>query len=395
MELDYSQAGFTEKQIFNTAVKLLPTINEMNSIVKTRNWASDYASLLLPSEKTFLHQSHRVLKQVKADNFIVVGIGGSNLGTLALQEPLGKKIFYADTTDPDHLKSIIKQCKGKTLVNIVSKSGSTTETIANACTLLKELKNYEVIVTTDSGSKLDKEAEQNGWLVLEVPSRVGGRYSVFSNVGLLPLAWSGLNTTKLLDGAELMIESCMSNDVEENPAAILASLIYLNYQKNRVVFDQFLFSNDLEALGKWYRQLLGESIGKHGIALTPTVSIGSTDLHSMGQSYLGGADNKFYRIVNSKFKNSAIVPKNNLAPNLNGKSFNKIMNSISTGFQTALANRKKPFVSFNIDKTEEELGGLMQLEMVEVMLLAKLLKVNAFDQPQVEEYKKHTRKLLK
>jgi glucose-6-phosphate isomerase len=237
---------------------------------------------------------------------------------------------------------------------------------------------------------------------------VGGRYSVFSAVGLFPLMLAGIDTEKLLKGARVMHDRCIKKDVSENPALASAALVYLHSQKGVSISNTFFFNPYLESVGKWYRQLMGESIGKKysiegkevNAGITPIVSVGSTDLHSMVQLYLGGPKNKFTTFVyapgNSK---EIVVPKDlvfpSLAEGLPGKELSEIMSAIFNGVKEAYKKNNLPFVEVVLEDTSEyTLGQFLQFKMFEIMYLARLFEVNAFDQPNVEDYKKETRRIL-
>jgi glucose-6-phosphate isomerase len=360
------------------------------------------------------------LKQkLRPQLIVVVGIGGSNLGTMAVQEAiLGKnwnlhntpRILYADTVDPDALQVIVEEMQNvlrqgqQVLLTVISKSGATTETIANFEVLLNVLKRHRkdaekyVVAITNKDSKLWHLAVKNNFSVLSIPEDVLGRYSVFSAVGLFSLGVMGVNIKELLAGAAWMRAQCQSN-AKANPAAIGAALLYLNFKAGRNIYDQFLFATDLESLGKWHRQLLAESIGKKGIGPTPTVSIGSTDLHSMVQLYLGGPDDRFTNFVSTHFNNVIKVPSypeyNALVPNLQKKELNHVMHAILYGTKAAYRKHKRPFTETRFDgKNAGAIGAYLQLKMTETILLARLFNVNAFDEPEVESYKKETRKVL-
>ncbi len=416
----YENALIPKQKIFSTAKKLIPELKRLNAV---KNYNDDRASILLPEDKHNLNVINAAvaLKQrLRPQLLVVVGIGGSNLGTVAVQEAiLGKqwnlhntpRILYADTVDPDSLQTIIVEMQnvlrqGQNLIlNVISKSGSTTETIANFEVLLNVLKRHRkeaekyVVATTDKDSPLWKLAVKNSFSALEIPKKVGGRYSIFSAVGLFPLGMLGVNLKELLNGAASMKEQCLSNP-KNNPAAIGASLLFNHAKAGRNVYDNFLFSSDLESLGKWYRQLLAESTGKlKKLCLTPNVSIGSTDLHSMVQLYLGGPDDKFTNFVTTHFNNSIKVPQypeyNALVPNLQKKEISHIMHAIQQGVKIAYKKGKRPFTEIRFDgKNAKTIGAFMQLKMIETILLAKLLNVNPFDQPAVELYKKETKRFL-
>ncbi|MFP4567708.1 MAG: hypothetical protein ACLFN8_02070 [Candidatus Woesearchaeota archaeon] len=405
---DYSGKVVDEKK----ALTLIKYISE--DLLKF--YESDYSSLLVPNDKEILKNVSRVLKSRKSyDYMVVVGIGGSNLGALAVLDAvcgkhfnsLGKKkVFFADTVDSDNLSSILKMLEGeKFLLVLISKSGTTTESVANFNVLLKKIpvseRKERVIAITDKGSALDKYALLNGFDVLFIPKKVGGRYSVFTAVGLLPLMFAGVGVSKLLRGANAAIESFDKNNFAFRGALDLYGAIL----SGKSIVDLFLFSNDLESLGKWYRQLVGESLGKKlsldkkvvFTGITPTVSIGSTDLHSVGQLYLGGPRDKFTSFVSLNKTARVVVPKlkSSILESLENLTFAEIMDAILEGTMLAYKKNKLPFNHYVLeDKSAFEVGFFMQTKMLEVMILAHLMNVNPFDQPSVEDYKIETRKLL-
>lgn len=416
----YDHALIAKSKVFSTAKKLA---KEISAIKSAKGYENERGCINLPFDTAMLRAAEAAvtLKQkLRPSLIVVIGIGGSNLGTIAVQEALlGKqwnlqhkpRILYADTVDADALQVIIEEMQNELrqghqiLLNAISKSGTTTETIANFEVLLNVLKRHRkdsgryVVVTTDKDSKLWQLAMKNGYSLLEIPKKVGGRYSVFSPVGLFPLGMLGINLKELLAGAAMIREQCISIDIKKNPAAIGASLLYNHSKAGRNIYDHFLFAKDLESMGKWYRQLLAESTGKQKLSITPTVSIGSTDLHSMVQLYLGGPDDKFTNFVTTHFNNMVKVPNypeyNELVPDLQKKEINHIMHAIVAGVKTAYRKGKRPYTETKLDgKNARAVGAFMQLKMIETILLAKLLNVNAFDEPAVENYKKEMRRVL-
>jgi glucose-6-phosphate isomerase len=387
---------------------------------------------MLPNDKKLLKDIGSLVnkkKALKPSVLVVIGIGGSNLGAMAVQEAtLGRryndrnprmKVYFVDTVDADEMGDIYMLCeqtlkKGEDiLVNVVTKSGKTTETIALFelfAELLKENeRNYKdyIVVSTDRDSTLWNLAIDEGYSLLEIPEKVGGRYSVFSAVGLFPLGMLGLDIAKLQDGARSMIKPCTSS--KSNPAAEMAAQLYLHNRKGRNIHDKFIFSNDMEAIGKWYRQLMGESIGKEynrtgdrrlRTGMTPTVSIGSTDLHSMAQLYLGGPQDRFTTFLTLKRNEHKIsLPRikkyDSLVSDIQGKSLGTIMGAIYEGVKKAYKKAKRPFAEIILpDKQEYAIAQLLQFEMFSMIYLAYLLGVNPFDQPAVESYKKETREIL-
>ncbi|MDR3646491.1 MAG: hypothetical protein P4L22_03045 [Candidatus Babeliales bacterium] len=356
--------------------------------------ASRYAFTYLPFDEENIKCVKKIVLEKQALNpttLVVIGIGGSNLGTWAVQEAingkLGNKVYFADTVDSDYINNIAKLIEQELIAdknvifNVVSKSGTTIETIAIFEFFLSILKKYKpnnfndyIVITTDQDSVLFKYAQDIKCSVLTISKNLGGRYSVLSAVGLFPLSMLGVNIQELLHGA---------SKCDVNNAAISAALLYKHYKNGINIHDTFLFSVDLENLGKWYRQLMAESLGKDGIGITPTVSIGSTDLHSMVQLYLGGPIDKFTTFVTIENTNTEI------------NEFSKIMNSIIKGTQIAYQKNNRPFCIIEIEnKSEYNLGQFMQIKMYEIVFLGYLLCVNPFDQPNVEDYKVETKKIL-
>jgi glucose-6-phosphate isomerase len=202
-----------------------------------------------------------------------------------------------------------------------------------------------------------------------------------------------------LKGAMESRKVCLRKDIFSNPAAISAIVIFMNYVKGKLINDSFFFNPELESLGKWYRQLMGESIGKNGKGITPTVSIGSTDLHSMGQLYLGGIKDKLFTFISTETETNDIsVPQEPLLEILDEveeKSTSEIMDAILAGVKIAFLKKDLPFTELVLDDVSpSSLGQYMQLKMIEMMLLGELMGVNPFDQPSVESYKQETRKIL-
>jgi glucose-6-phosphate isomerase len=432
IEFSFGDAMITQQRIFETAERLRPMIRNMVNAI-SEGYEGDLASLYLPDDRLMLGKARQAIRenlQLKPAYLIVIGIGGSNLGAMAVQEAvLGKlynqlttstKVLYADTVDSDSINDIITLVKpvlekgGNILLNVISKSGTTTETIANAEVLIdllrKHKKDYNkcITVTSDKGSELWEIAVKEGVNVLEIPKKVGGRYSVFSPAGLFPLGLLGIDFERLLDGATHMREVCIDTNIEKNPAAISAAIQYLHYESGKNISDLFLFANDLESLGKWCRQLMAESLGKEfntkgetvNIGITPVISIGSTDLHSMAQLFLGGPYDKFTTFLSIENSNSNInVPTlkeySKLVYGIQDKSLESIMSAIVEGTKAAFRKGGRPFVEIKLScKSEYPIGQFLQFKMIETIYLGYLLGVNPFDQPNVESYKEETRKIL-
>ncbi|MBI3671497.1 hypothetical protein HY249_01745 [Candidatus Azambacteria bacterium] len=435
MRVNYKNTSLiSENEIAGKVLELKEYLRKLNEVAMVGGYDASEASINLPADESFLKKAKAFAKDKKTKKLkyvVVIGIGGSNLGTQAVYEAIygtlnialkskDPKMIFLDTNNPKlmfDVQDILSDVKDKEeiVVNIISKSGSTTETVANFEVLYQFLKKRidgieeRVVTTTDFGSKLWQKAEEKSFAVLEIPKNVGGRYSVFSSVGLFPLALCGVDVKSLLGGARLMRDECLNEDFQKNPALASAILTFLHYKKGANISNSFFFHSQLETIGRWYRQLMGESIGKEKdkngnvvhIGITPIISIGSTDLHSMAQLFLGGPKDKFTTFVNTEFQKSKVaVPKkmifDGLVEHLNGKDFSEIMRAIYEGVKIAYQKNKAPFMEIILpDLSESSIGQFLQFKMMEMIFLAELLNVNAFDQPNVEDYKKETKEILK
>ncbi len=322
MNFQYKNSSLINESGFNELLPLLQSYSkQLQLVVNSHTFDAPESSVNLPSDKNLLEIVMKMVKKKissKLKYIVDIGIGGSNLGTKAVYDALYgfydvlepnrfPKMIFLDTTDENLLLKCSKliqtlENKDEFLINTISKSGGTTETIANLEIILRELESKfgdvheRLVITTDEGSKLWELAYKNGVDVLPIPKTVGGRFSVLSAVGLLPLACCSIDVDSLRKGAEKMRTMCLSSDISENIAALSAAIIYLHNKNGKNINDTFFFLPQLESIGKWYRQLTGESLGKEldlqgkkvHAGITPTVSIGSTDLHSVGQLYLGG-----------------------------------------------------------------------------------------------------------
>jgi len=294
---------------------------------------------------------------------------------------------------------------------VISKSGATAETIANANVLFQEMVQRfgdvaaaaRTIVISDSDAPLASEVLKHSIRHVAMPKHIGGRFSVFTAVGLVPLALLGVDIRSLCEGATRATQAA-TPEQGAGPAAMLAALLFEQYLNGLNIHEMFMFHPELETMGKWYRQLLAESIGKERadgtrVGITPTVAIGSTDLHSLGQLVLGGPKNRFTTFVAAPEEWTHTPRCTEGSPftlsMLAGKEVGAVMQSIYGGVQTAYRNQSIPFVAVELSGiTPGELGAFMGLQMATVMYLGKLFDVNTFDQPAVETYKSEARRLL-
>lgn len=353
------------------------------------------------------------------DNLVVLGIGGSSLGAKAIFNALrhpyhnllpgdkrkGLKIFFCDNIDPDSFKSLLDTITlKKTIFNVITKSGETAETVAqfmviNSLLQKKIGKKYRghIVITTDlSKGGLRKIANQEGFRTLPVPQNVGGRYSVFSAVGLFPSAMAGVDIKKLLAGARDMDGICSTEDIWKNPAYMSASLQYLAYQKGKNISVIMPYSNALKDFAEWYIQLWAESLGKKMTGPTPIKAIGTTDQHSQLQLYMEGPYDKIITLIEvERCKHKAPIPK--MFKNIEDISYlgGHTMEGLfkAEELATRIAMTKKQRMNYTITIPEINpftIGQILFFFEVQTAFAGGLFEVNPFDQPGVEEGKKLT-----
>lgn len=400
----------------------------LQEVLQAKAYDAAESSINLPGDDALLQAVNSLVAQKVSPQLkysIVIGIGGSNLGAKAVYDALRgqevlhaeqyPKLLFAETTDPQWLVSALAllqtlTAKEEVLVTVISKSGGTTETLANFEIIAKTLQDLfgdisdRVVAITDEDSKLWQAATARHIDCLAIPKQVGGRYSVLSAVGLFPLATVGIDIAQLRQGAREVLDLCFTGD---NIAARSAQVLATKVQQGCRINDNFFFCPELESVGKWYRQLMGESIGKEQslagevvhAGITPTVSLGSTDLHSVGQLYLGGPKDKITTFVSCSETANVEVPEERyfaeLVPMINHKTGTDIMDAILAGVKVAYQKADLPYMEVVLDAIDERsLGAFLQFKMIEMMYLGQLLNVNSFDQPNVEAYKIETKRLL-
>ncbi|MFT4310408.1 MAG: hypothetical protein ACMXYC_02150 [Candidatus Woesearchaeota archaeon] len=382
-----------------------PLCATLKEVVKHGTYDSAYASLhCVDDAHTQVFALAKKLKHQSYGAIFVVGIGGSNLGTQALDQALQQStipLYFADTMNVRMIHALQKKmvqvlhANKRVLLVLISKSGTTTETIANGSILLRVLKEHlvdyhkDVVMITDQGSSL----WEYGYEQLSIPKLVGGRYSVFSAVGMFPLLMAGYDIKQILAGARKAQEDCIK---PKNEALYRASILYHYYTQHIRIHDMFLFDTHLEGIGKWYRQLVGESLGKGSVGITPTVSLGTTDLHSVGQLYLGGPLQHITTFVSvDEHAYDYPIDGMNILPQLQGRTLHTVLLDTLAGVKKAYEKQQRSYMHIALPRCDGwHLGYLLQMLMLETMFLGHLLGVNAFDQPHVELYKQETRKIL-
>ena len=368
-------------------------ISLSRSFFQPNNLLSKFPILKTLSSSYKYSFNKKIIKRLnRYSTFRLIGMGGSTLGVEAiyqfLQNKTKKKFIFINNLKP----ILSKNEKNKKACNlIISKSGNTLETISNSSLLIN--KNKNVFITENKSSNLFNLANKLKSEVIEHKNYVGGRYSVLSEVGMLPAELMGFKEKKFKRFNKLVKSKHFISNLITNVNSILTLVkqkklnsIILNYDEN---------SNNLF---KWYQQLVAESLGKKSKGILPIISTMPKDNHSLMQLYLDGPKNNFYTFfsVNEKKTEKFRLNKTlNALKYLNNKSFTQIIRAQKKATEIVFKKKKLPFRSFEIkDRSEETLGGLFSFFILETILLGTALKVNPFDQPSVELIKKETKKIL-
>ena len=328
-----------------------------------------------------------VKKYSKYKNIVVIGMGGSILGTKSifsfLKKRIKKKVFFFDNLDQNlYLKyKRIKNTSNSCFI-VVSKSGNTLETIINfnKIRLKNLLKNKLVVITELKDSDLMKIASKYNAEIIEHKEFISGRYSVLSESSMFPAALMGLNLYKFKNLKMFIKDKNFVSSLIQNVSCIYT----LNAQgiNNSVIFN---YDSSLKDLGYWYQQLLAESLGKKGKGINPTLSFGPKDHHSLLQLYLEGPKDKFFTFFNFSAKGS----KEN-------KKIESIIQAQCRAVKNIFNSKKIPFRQITFGKkSENELGKIFTFFVLETILLSRLMNINPFDQPAVEEVKIETKKFLR
>ena len=337
--------------------------------------------------------SNKIIKKLKKYfNVRIIGMGGSILGTEAIYEFLKNKIkknFYF----VNNLNLKINSTEKKKYFNlIVSKSGSTLETISNANIIIKK-KDINVFITEDKKSYLWLLAKKLKAEIIHHNNFIGGRYSVLSEVGMLPAELMGLNIKKFKQINNLIKNKNFINLLTSN---VSNTLYFLKQKKfNSIILN---YDEKSENLFKWYQQLIAESLGKKRGGILPIISSLPKDNHSLMQFYLDGPKNNFFTFFYVKEKNSTkIINKQILSSHLylKNKNMNQIMFSQKLATERVFSKKNIPFRSFEISiRDEKTLGELFCFFILETILIGRALKINPYDQPSVELIKKETKNFL-
>lgn len=403
--------GIPEQEFSSILTSLRRYIEDYNKerAEGSHPWADD------PANEETITQVKEIAEFARAEGIksvIWVGIGGSGLGPKVIREvfegPDTAEFILLDTIDPFMLKMYDELVDWKSaLVVVVSKSGGTLEPMSVFFHCWKRLQEargakageYAVGVTDPKDGKLRSFCLENGIRTVSIPSGVGGRYSIFTPVGLLPIALLGANVDEFVRGAKEIDEICRNIVPDENPAAMLAGVQFLLDTKRdcrvRVIMP---YSQRLESVARWNQQLIAESLGKvETNNPIPLAAIGTQDQHSLLQQWMAGPRKQWHIFIREVEKESFTVPEDidESFSYIAGKEYGELLDACYKGTSGALTQAKRPHVTIGLQKIDEyHLGQLFFLFLVEVILLGKLYRIDPYGQPAVEIGKKITKAIL-
>lgn len=398
---------------------------------KPEQWLQ-WMNLGYSEETVWYVKEYASLVKDRFENILILGIGGSALGGMAVTEALLKpywnllseekrnnlpRIFFLDNIDPDQIVGLLEILDLKTtLVNVITKSGSTAETMSQYM-IVKDLMEKElgddyrknIVVTTDKTRGILRQlADQEGYKAFVVPDDVGGRFSVFSAVGLLPFALVGIDIDEIVSGIKDMDLALKNTDIFENPAAQNALIHYLmDTKKGKNLSVMMPYSTRLKYVSDWYVQLWAESLGKEfnkegekvNCGPTPIKALGATDQHSQIQLYNEGPNDKIINFIRvNEFDNTLEIPKifeYTGVGYLGGKTLNDLLNAEANSTKITLVDYQRPNVTINLPKINGYfVAQLLYMLEVQTAIAGELYNINTFDQPGVEQAKNYTYALM-
>ncbi|TWT45714.1 Glucose-6-phosphate isomerase [Phycisphaerae bacterium RAS1] len=386
----------------------------------------------LPADAAMLKSVQAAVKKYRreCDNLVVLGIGGSALGNIALQTALsaptynllppakrrGPRLFVMDNVDPVQIGALLDllgPSLKKTVFNVISKSGETAETAAQFLIVHDLLEKKlgrrgllkQMVITTDpQGGTLRQFADQRGFDTLPVPAGVGGRFSVLSAVGLFSAGMCGIDLKKLLAGAKDMGKRAAEANVRKNPAAMLALLLNAFYIRGKRLHVMMPYSFQLKDMADWYRQLWAESLGKQKdrqgrpttVGATPIKALGATDQHSQVQLYREGPNDKVFIFLEvEKFGREVKIPRGGELPEsmtyLQGATLGDLFRAEKRATEFALVASQRPCLTIRFPKVDEAgVGQFIMLWEAATTIMGGLLNIDPYDQPAVELGKQMT-----
>lgn len=421
-----------EQEFENYKQRIKEIISDLNKRKDKPGQWLQWMNLGYNEETVWLVKEYASLVRDRFENILVLGIGGSALGGMAVTEALLRpywnllseeqrnnfpRIFFLDNIDPDQITGLLQMLDlRKTLVNVITKSGSTAETMSQFM-IVKNILEQElgddyrknIVATTDKQIGILRQlADQEGYKTFVIPDDVGGRFSVFSAVGLLPFALVGLDIDEIINGVKDMDLALKNTDIWENIAAQNALIHYLmDTQKGKKLSVMMPYSSRLRLVSDWFVQLWAESLGKEynlngdkiNCGQTPIKAVGATDQHSQAQLFYEGPNDKLINFIRvEEFDHTVEIPKifeyTGLCY-LGGKTINDLLSAEADATKVSLVDFQRPNVTISIPVINGYcLAQLLYMFEVQTAIAGELYNINTFDQPSVEQSKNYTYALM-
>jgi len=337
------------------------------------------------------------------EDILILGTGGSSLGgrTLcSLSSQQRPRLHFLDNIDPQTFSALFQHINLRnTGILVISKSGSTVETLMQLLVCLQRFEEnltqrHFIVITKPTDNPLRAIAQTHNWLCLDHSTHVGGRYSCFSSVSLIPAIFLNLNPFTFRKGGYDVLQEHLTSDA---PAALKGAAVSVYLEKNHGTTQKVMlpYAVQLDSFSLWYRQLWAESLGKDGKGTTPIRALGTTDQHSQLQLYLDGPKDKFFTILAPNWIGQGDRITFPLIPEFQGKTMGDLFSAEQKATYETLLRHKCPTRLITLESLDEyTLGSLMMHFMIETILTSYLIGVNAFDQPSVEEGKRLAREYL-
>lgn len=428
MEEFIQEQGLTEKDIQSLSNKIQQATTAM--VEKRKNGQMDWRDLPYNQDEV-VEEMIDYVEEVKdeIDAFVVLGIGGSALGPIAVQQAINHpyynelpkekrkgypRLYVVDNIDPERLPALFDILDfEKTLFNVITKSGSTSETMSQFMIIKQILEEKlgnektkrHIVCTTDrEKGNLIKIAKEEGYQTFIIPEGVGGRFSELTPVGLLPAAMCGIDIKEMLAGAAWMDQRCNQEEIFQNPGHMYGLLQYIAMEKGKNISVMMPYADSLKYIADWYAQLWAESLGKKYdvdgkevyVGQTPVKALGVTDQHSQVQLYAEGPFDKVIVFIGvDQYRNTVDIPKSYKdIPSLGflgGTTQNQLIQTEQMATEYALMKAKKMNMTITLPEVNEfTIGQLLYFFEVATGFAGELMNINAFDQPGVEEGKNAT-----
>jgi len=426
MDTAVGKHGLKAKE-FAKDEKRITTAFEMVNRNRGKGWQEwTELPLVSVSELNGIYNEMQFVRE-NAESFVVLGIGGSALGPLSIFNALlhfrhndlpkkkrnAPKYFVEDNIDPERMKALLDVVDLRTTYfNVITKSGETSETLAQFLILYKllkqelgpnEAKKHIIVTTTIGKGTLYKIAQKEGFLTFPIGEGVGGRFSVFSSVGLVPCAAMGIDVVELINGAKAMTDRSLQPNINTNPALMSAYLQVKAFEDGKNISVMMPYADSLKFMADFYGQLWGESLAKlvdldgkaTVVGQTPAKALGVTDQHSQIQLYTEGPFDKVITFIEvEKFRDSVIMPHDDGVDAccfLKGKTLNQLLSYEMQATRFALYKAGRPNFTITLDKVNAfSVGELLAYFMYQTAFAGALLNIDTYNQPGVEEGKKAT-----